>query len=366
MWSEERRRLARRIVVGCCIVAALAVALFLVPIPWIIFGPGAAVDLNDAVSVPKHAPPPGHFYLTDVALLPGRPAFLLAARTLPGFEAIRRQELVPPNVTDRDLDRQLVDAMAESQINAQIVAERAAGLRVKADSYFAVLKTVRGTPAARCFRRGDRVWAIDGKPVQDPDALSRTTVARPPGTSFSLTVSRGGTRQTIACATVRYKGKPRFGMTGQFGTEAARLPVKVSYRLPNINGSSAGLMFALQIYRTLTGRDIGRGRDIAGTGVLGTDGTVLPIEGAREKIQAAIKTHAVLFLVPQENYAQVRDTPGIRVVAVKSFRDALRVLDEFRPAMSRAVPKLTAAGGVPIIDEALPGAPPARVRHPQR
>ena len=74
-----------RLVRGLTALIVFVAALFLIPIPYIIFGPGAAVDLNQAITVPGHVSPPGRFYLTDVDLLPGRPAFWIAAKVLPGF-----------------------------------------------------------------------------------------------------------------------------------------------------------------------------------------------------------------------------------------------------------------------------------------
>ncbi|MDQ6767375.1 MAG: hypothetical protein M3Z41_06155 [Candidatus Eremiobacteraeota bacterium] len=300
--------------------------LFLIPLPYIIFGPGAVVDLNTAIVVPNRTPPPGHFYLTDVNLLPGRPAYYLTAKVLPGFEIIRRRELVPPNMSDRDLDNVLVDAMRESQTNAQIVAERAAGLPVKVASSFVILRTLPYAPGARCFQRGDKISNVDGHGLRDAGELSAVIASKPPGTRFALTVVRKGQRRVVVCPTFRYRGKPRFGVTGSFQTEAYSLPVHVQYRLPNINGSSAGLMFALQIYRTITGRDLSSGRDVAGTGVLSAEGKVQPIEGAREKVRAAIKAHADIFFVPKANYADIKGTTGIRVIPVASFEDALRAL----------------------------------------
>ena len=315
-------RLARALAALTVFVAAL----FVIPIPYIIFGPGAAVDLNKAITVPGHTSPPGRFYLTDVDLLPGRPAFWIAAKLLPGFEIIRRRELVPPTMSDRDLNTSLIDAMRESQMNAQIVAERAAGLKVLARSYFVVVKTLPHSPAARCFAQGDKISRVQGRELHDAGALAAVTTAQPAGTAFALTLVRKGRDQTITCTTFRYKGKARFGVTGSFQTEAYSLPVHVHYQLPNINGSSAGLMFALQIYRSITGRDIAAGRDVAGTGVLAADGTVQPIEGAREKVRAAIKAGADIFFVPKENAKDILDTKGIRVIPVKSFRAALDAL----------------------------------------
>jgi PDZ domain-containing protein len=286
------------------------------------------VDLSQAIIVPGHSSPPSRFYLTDVNLLPGRPAYYVAAKALPGFEIVRRRELVPPNMSDRDLDRELVNAMSESQTNAQIVAERAAGLHVVAVSTFVILKTVPGSPGARCFRVNDKITRVDGMPLRNAGYLAAVTTSKPAGTAFTLTLLRSGQRRFVRCYTFRFRSKAHFGVTGSFQTEAYSLPVRVRYHLPNINGSSAGLMFALQIYRAIAGRDISRGQDVAGTGVLASDGTVGPIEGEREKVRAAIKARAAIFLVPKPNYDAIRNTPGIRVIPVTSFQGALAALQK--------------------------------------
>jgi Lon-like protease len=304
----------------------LAAALFLIPIPYFIFGPGAAVDLNRGIIVPHYSPPPSRFYLTDVDLLPGRPAFYITAKILPGFEIIRRRDLVPQNMSDRDLDNELVDAMRESQTNAQIVAERAAGLPVKVSSSFVVIATLPHSPAARCFERGDKIVKVNGQSLHDPGQLGAVATGKPAGTRFTMTLTRKGQTLAVVCPTFRYKGKPRFGVTGSFQTEAYSLPIHVQYKLPHINGSSAGLMFALQIYRTIKGVDLSSGRDVAGTGVLNAEGKVEPIEGAREKVRAAIKARAAIFLVPKPNYADIKDTRGIIIIPVASFNEALRSL----------------------------------------
>jgi PDZ domain-containing protein len=216
--------------------------------------------------------------------------------------------------------------MRESQTNAQIVAERAAGLSVKVSSSFVVIRTLPRSPAARCFAPGDKIVKVNGQSLHDPGQLSAVAAAKPAGARFTMTLVRKARTLVVACSTFRYKGKARFGVTGAFQTEAYSLPIHVQYRLPNINGSSAGLMFALQIYRTIKGVDLSSGRDVAGTGVLSAEGKVLPIEGAREKVRAAIKAHAAIFLVPKQNYEDIRTTQGITIFPVSSFQEALRSL----------------------------------------
>ena len=309
------------------IVLTLAVAYVgWYPIPFFIYGPGDAVNLNQAIVVPHKTPPPGALFLTDIKLWPGHPVFYAIAKLLPGYEVVPREDLVPKDVTDKQLNVQLVDAMTESQLNAQIVAERAAGLPVKMSIAYLVSGTMPHSPGERCFKSGDAIVAVDGRQFGADEDLVRMASSHRPGTRFALTVERRSKRIAVSCATYMYDKKARFGILIQPQTRAFRLPVPVVYKLPDINGSSAGLMFALQIYRTLTGADITGGRNIAGTGVLAADGTVSPIAGTREKIQAAIRAHAAVFLVPADNFAEVVGTKGIEVIPVHSFSEALRAL----------------------------------------
>lgn len=306
------------------------------PMPYFIYGPGDAVNLNQAIVVPHKTPPSGALFLTDIKLFPGRPVFYAIAKLMPGYEVVPRDEIVPKNVTDKQLNVQLVDAMTESQLNAQVVAERAAGLPVKVSIAYLVSGTKPNSPGERCFKSGDAIVAVDGKQFAADDDLVHMASSHRPGTRFALTVERGNRRLAVSCSTYMYQNKARFGILIQAQTRAFRLPVPVSYKLPDINGSSAGLMFALQIYRTLTGADITGGRNIAGTGVLAADGSVSAIAGTREKIQAAIRAHAVVFLVPADNYAEVAGTKGIAVIPVHSFSEALRALAASRVAKPKA------------------------------
>jgi PDZ domain-containing protein len=90
-------------------------------------------------------------------------------------------------------------------------------------------------------------------------------------------------------------------------------------------------MFALQIYRTLTGRALAGGRAIAGTGVLDADGTVQPIEGSRQKLRAALKAGAGVFILPAQNYKDLQPSRDVVIMPVQNFAQALRKLAALPP-----------------------------------
>ena len=87
-------------------------------------------------------------------------------------------------------------------------------------------------------------------------------------------------------------------------------------------------MFALGLYDILTPGDITEGRTIAGTGVIDPDGTVSPIGGITDKVVAAERAGATVFLVPTDNMAELDgvETGDMELVAVATFDDALAAL----------------------------------------
>ena len=94
-----------------------------------------------------------------------------------------------------------------------------------------------------------------------------------------------------------------------------------------MGGPSAGLAFALEILEE-RGRDVDHGNKVAATGVIAPDGTIGPIGGVKQKVIGARQAHVDIFLVPAgDNYREAQKyAHGLRVVPVKTFQQALRVL----------------------------------------
>ncbi|MCQ4083843.1 hypothetical protein NGB36_25435 [Streptomyces sp. RB6PN25] len=108
--------------------------------------------------------------------------------------------------------------------------------------------------------------------------------------------------------------------------------VKVTLKLADVGGPSAGLMFTLGIIDSLHGNgkggDLTGGRRIAGTGTITADGTVGAVGGVQLKEQAARRDGAAVFLVPQAECSDAKAiTPaGLQVIPVTSLDGALAAL----------------------------------------
>ena len=76
------------------------------------------------------------------------------------------------------------------------------------------------------------------------------------------------------------------------------------------------------------GRDVDRGYKVAATGQIELDGAITPIGGVKQKTFGAREAKADVFLVPAGDNAREarRYAHGLRVIAVKTFPQALRAL----------------------------------------
>ncbi|MEV5877832.1 S16 family serine protease [Streptomyces sp. NPDC052101] len=105
--------------------------------------------------------------------------------------------------------------------------------------------------------------------------------------------------------------------------------VKVTLKLADVGGPSAGLLFTLGIIDKLdgdgSGGDLTGGRTIAGTGTIDADGKVGAVGGVALKTQAARRDGATLFLVPKAECTDAKaELPkGLRLVPVTTLKGAV-------------------------------------------
>ncbi len=304
-------------------VAIVAAAFVLARTPYSLIMPGRAVDLGRAIVVAGHRPPATRFYLTDVTFAENATPAGLLEGLAPGVEVVRTSRVVPHGVSLREYESVMRESMTESQAIGAVVAERAAHLPVPQPRtrilivYFSPLSHARGI-----LRAGDVVASVDGTPATSTVDVERLLAAVKPGTPVRVGIIRNGRPITLAVPTIAYGGQARLGVYLTAILQRPKLPISVAYHLPGIAGSSGGLMFALDIYRSLV-RGRARYARIAGTGTISYGGAVGPIEGAPQKVIAARAAGARLFLVPRANYREIASTPGIRIVPVSTFRQAL-------------------------------------------
>jgi PDZ domain-containing protein len=192
-----------------------------------------------------------------------------------------------------------------------------------------VIDVRAGAPAFGKLEPGDVIVAVDGTAVLTPDELRREISRHRPGDDVRLAVRRNGERVHLSVATIPSPADPDRPIVGILVDQAARieLPIDVEIDLGRVGGPSAGLPFALEIAR-MVGRDVTHGCDVAATGELALDGSVLQVGGLKQKTIGARQAGVDVFLVPAgENVEEARKyANGLRIVPVETFQQALQKL----------------------------------------
>jgi PDZ domain-containing protein len=174
---------------------------------------------------------------------------------------------------------------------------------------------------------GDTILSIGDHQVTGRKEASALLDRIPPTGSATLEVASpdGGTPQTVNL----HREDCVDGQDPKFGFALIdTFPFNVHISTGDVGGPSAGLMWSLGLDDLLTPGDLTKGRTIAGTGTLDVEGTVGPIGGIGDKITAAERLGADVFLAPEGNMDEIRqmDTGDLTIVPVGSFTDALEYL----------------------------------------
>jgi len=335
------RRAATLLIAGLGVLACLVV-VFAVPVPYVALIPGPTFNTlgplsgKPVIQISGHRTyaASGHLNMVTVSYIGGpgaSPPFTivdaLQAWLSPHEAVVPQQELFPPGQSQQQVTKQDTEEMAGSQQTAQAAALCQLGIAFTTND--TVTGTISGLPAAGQLQRGDIIRAVDGTPVSCHRSAAGLIQSRPAGSRVTLTISRKGTRRSIALKTASYRGQP---VVGVHVAESYTFPFKVTINIGNVGGPSAGLMFALGIIDKVTPANLTGGKFIAGTGEIQANGTVLPIGGIQQKMAAARAAGATVFLAPAGN---CRDTAGavpagLRVVKVSSLSGAIKALRELR------------------------------------
>ncbi len=164
--------------------------------------------------------------------------------------------------------------------------------------------------------------------IRTDEAVYPRAAIYPPGTTTSSEKKvaaadmSSSQSKAIGAAFNFLKSNPDLGVTPQ------QLNAKnIYFDVKRTGGPSGGMIFSIGVIELLTPLDILHGRHISGTGTIAVDGTVGPIGGINEKIRAAKKAGAQIFLAPEGNRAEVTSpSEGIKVIFVASLTDAVNAL----------------------------------------
>jgi PDZ domain-containing protein len=242
-----------------------------------------------------------------------------------------------PQTTNASDEKEGAQQMTSSQDAAIAAAMRELGYDVP--TVPAVSSVGKGTPAQGILRPGDRILSVDGKELRTLESLKSAVQKVPSGQATSLRIKREGQTRTVSVTPTVQDGRKIIGV--DIVPAIVRFPFQVSLNInPEIGGPSAGLMFSLGIYDTLTPGSLTGGDVIAGTGTMDLSGAVGPIGGIDQKIAASREAGAEIFLVPADNCQDVADARrgDMRLVKVTTMSDAVASVKAWEADHSATLP----------------------------
>ena len=333
------RRSLTLAIAGLATVVAIVVAVLL-PVPYVILGPGPTLNTlgkssgQPLITISGHPTykTTGNLNLVTVSYQGGPGSDMNIFQALrawldPSEAVVPETELFPAGQSAQQTQAQDTEQMTGSQQMATAAALTA--LHIPYQTLVTVVSTVPGYPASKVLKAGDVVEAVDGKTVDGQTSLTSMITAHPVGTVLTLTVLRAGKTLTIPVASKASDGTPVVGVTVQ---DQYKFPFQVSISVGNIGGPSAGMMFALGIIDKLTPLNLTGGKFIAGTGEITASGQVQPIGGIQQKMVGARSAGATIFLTPAGNCSDTTGAvpAGLRLVKVSTLTQAMSDLEAIK------------------------------------
>lgn len=353
---SPRAALALTLVV--LLVASVAI-LNLVTVPKVIYRPGPAYDAlgqvegTDVISVEGIAtyPTSGTLDFTTITLS-GGPRFpvsaweWIGAHFEPSSAIANEEDVFPPDVTPAEVREQNLELMTNSQQQAAVVALRAIGTAVPEE--VKVAQVLVDAPADGILKINDHIISVNGTDIGTPDDLRKVLQTVTPGEDAQFTIARNGATQEIDVPTGDAKDTASDPAATESRTIIGILPVSdfdlpydITINAGSVGGPSAGLMFSLAIYDTITEGELTGGREVAGTGTIDSEGVVGPIGGIAQKLIGANDAGADFFLAPAGNCNEVTGQipDGLVVAKVATFDDAREVIEAIAKDPNASVPQ---------------------------
>lgn len=342
------------------LMVAFVVVLMVQPTGYTVLSPGETVNLLGANGSSALITVQGHKSYHDQGQLR-----MLTVELLPPSQKVSLQDAIidwlkddtsvypmsvwyPPGTSDSSSVQQGAQQMTSAMDLARAAALQAAKIPFTTQTNVAAVLATG--PSKGKVDVGDVVVSVNGHAVTDSASMlvavqcSDDKVTSQgacqhkytPGYVAKLVVKRKGKLVPVSIKTESAQGAPRVGVSVQ---SSYVFPFKITVNMPdNIGGGSGGMMLALTMYDLLTSGHLTDGHVIAGTGTIASGpgpglGAVGPIGGIDQKIKAAQRDGAQLFLAPATNCSEVKianyNHKTMKIVAVSTLEGAITAIQRW-------------------------------------
>lgn len=306
--------------------------LFLIRFDYYIYTPGGLVDLKDRIKVDNSYESKGSFNLTYVTALDGTIPNILLSYIIPSWDLVSLNDLRIEDESEKEIVNRDKIYLKETSYNAIIAAFNEAGIEYTINNVDVVVTYIYEESNTN-LKTGDIIKSVNDVNILSVNDLKVEINKHNENEMIYLKVLRDN--KIIECNAIIFK-KNNNKYVGVSLSELKDITTnpKVEYVFKdNESGSSRGLLCALDIYNKITNYDLTKGKTVAGTGVIYSDGTVGAIDGVKYKLKGAVKNDADIFIVPSENYEETikekeKNDYKIEIIEATSLHDVILKLKE--------------------------------------
>lgn len=343
--KEETKKVRKHPLIRRFLLIAVPIALLIglvYPLPYYLEVPGTTEPIKQMVKVDgKSDEKKGNFYLTTVQIAQANAVTLIYSH-FNRFVSVYSEKDMMGGLSSKEYDQVNQFYMQTAQNMAVYQAFQLADkpYQMKYKGVY-VLEVTKNSTFKDDLSIADTLTKINGQTFESSADLIDYVAKQKVGETAKIEYSNvDGSKHKATGKFIKIaNGKTGIGISLVDHTEMETTP-KVTIDAGSIGGPSAGMMFTLETYAQLTGKDLRAGREIAGTGTMEPDGSIGQIGGVDKKVATASKEGAEIFMVPdsgkknpdENNYlaaeaaAKKLDTK-MKIVPIKTVKGAVTYLE---------------------------------------
>lgn len=314
------------------IILVLLFICFTLKFPYYIDAPGGISDVSDKIEIDGYDSL-GSLNLAYVREYRATIPTLVLSIFNKDWNVYKEDEMLLDNETDKSYLLRDKILMQESISNAINVAYTYANRKIETVSNKLYILYVDSTSNTNLIT-GDEIIKINDKNISNKEDIANILNTFDEGDKLNIVVKNDNKKYNRYAYVKIEDNSKKIGILVSNIREYDTYPnVKVKID-SNESGSSGGLITALSIYNSLVREDITHGLTIVGTGTIDLDGNVGSIGGVKYKLKSAVKKHADLFIVPNdENYEEAiklkkENNYDIKILGVSTFDEVLKYLEK--------------------------------------
>lgn len=301
--------------------------VFSIHLPYYIMAPGGTINVTDRVEMEGYHLAKGSLNMLYVSEYEANITSFLLAKLL-GYDVLPNSSRQISNESAEEIKERNKILRDNSLSLATLVAYQKAGKTVLVKKEENV---IIATTSSSDLQIGDIVLKVDGSLISSVEEIRNIIKNKEVGDTVTFLISRDGKEKEIETTVHMENNSKAVGIVVITKYDYDLDPaIKIKFK-DSESGASGGLMLTLTIYNAISGEDIIKGRSIAGTGTISSDGTVGEIDGVKYKIMGAAKNNIDIVFVPSSNYEEALRTKekyhyNMEIVKVDTFDEAISYL----------------------------------------